>query len=136
MPTEYWSRPIDSQLREWWSVSGNWAYKPENLIAEPNDAPTTAHILWTTPIGDTMGGLIGGDRHGRPGYQNGDAYEGKFAGSVIISGVLYYNKYVSGAPTQTIVAIDLHTGEQNMGKNHTPSAVAESPQDKSFTGTV
>ena len=61
MPTEYWIRPIDSQLREWWSVSGSWAYKPENLITEANDAPTTAHILWNTPLGDTMGGLIGGD---------------------------------------------------------------------------
>lgn len=24
LPTEYWSRPIDSQLREWASVTGNW----------------------------------------------------------------------------------------------------------------
>ncbi len=120
MPTEYWSRPIDSQLREWWSVSGNWAFKPENLIVEGNDAPTTAHILWTTPLGDTMGGLIGGDNDiGTKGYQNGDAYEGKFAGSVIIGGVLYYNKYVSGAPTQTIVAIDLHTGEQKWANSYT-----------------
>jgi outer membrane protein assembly factor BamB len=120
MPTEYWTRPIDSQLREWWAVSGSWAYKPENLIAEGNDAPTTAHILWTTPLGDTMGGLIGGDSDfGEAGYQNGDAYEGKFAGSVIISGVLYYNKYVSGAPTQTIVAIDLHTGVQKWANSYT-----------------
>ncbi len=112
LPSEYWSRPIDSQLREWWSVAGQWAYKPENLIVEANAAPTTAHILWNTPLGDTSGGLIGGDDLRDHGYQNGDAYEGKFAGSVIINGVLYYNKYVSGAPTQTIVAIDLHTGQK------------------------
>jgi outer membrane protein assembly factor BamB len=116
MPTEYWSRPIDSQLREWWSVSGSWASKPENLIAEGNDAPTTAHILWANYGLDTMGGLIGGDNtEGIKGYQNGDAYEGKFAGSVIIGGVLYYNRYLSGfysaSPQQTIVALDLHTGE-------------------------
>jgi len=24
LPTEYWSRPIDPQLREWYSISGNW----------------------------------------------------------------------------------------------------------------
>ena len=24
LPSEYWSRPIDPQLREWYSVSGNW----------------------------------------------------------------------------------------------------------------
>ncbi len=119
MPTEYWSRPIDSQLREWWSVAGQWAFKPENLIVEANQAPTTAHILWSTPLGDTSGGLVGGDDIKDHGYQNGDAYEGKFAGSVIINGVLYYNKYVSGAPTQTIVAIDLHTGEQKWANSYT-----------------
>lgn len=126
MPTEYWTRPIDSQLREWWSVAGSWAYKPENLIAEANDAPTTAHILWTMPLGDTMGGLVGGSEEwGNTGYQNGDAYEGKFAGSVIISGILYYNKYYtpSGAasPQQAIVAIDLHTGQKLWEKSYTTS---------------
>jgi outer membrane protein assembly factor BamB len=118
LPSEYWTRPIDSQLREWWSVAGSWASKPDNLYAPYNDAPETAHILWTMPMGDTNGGLVGGDT-GDHGYQNGDAYEGKFAGSVIISGVLYYNRYVSGAPTQTIVAVDLHTGETLWENNYT-----------------
>ena len=27
LPTEYWSRPIDPQLREWYSISGNWVCK-------------------------------------------------------------------------------------------------------------
>jgi outer membrane protein assembly factor BamB len=113
LPAEYWSRPIDSQLREWWSIAGSWLQSPFNLYAPYNDAPESAHILWTMPIGDTMGGLIGGDSE--MGYQNGDAYEGKFASSVIISGVLYYNRYVSGRysfpPVQEVVAVDLHTGE-------------------------
>ncbi len=113
MPTEYWSRPIDPQLREWWSVSGSWVSAPLNLFAPYNDAPESAHILWTMPIGDTMGGLIGGDSE--VGYQNGDAYEGKWAGSVIISGVLYYNRYTtsfySTSPKQEVVAVDLHTGQ-------------------------
>jgi hypothetical protein len=30
---------------------------------------------------------------------------------IIISGVLYYNKYISGNPQQAIVAVDLHTGK-------------------------
>jgi outer membrane protein assembly factor BamB len=114
MPTEYWSRPIDSQLREWWSIAGSWVAAPANLYAPYNDAPETAHILWQMAIGDTDGGLVGGNT-GDKSYQNGDAYEGKFAGSVIISGVLYYNKYATSfygnSPQQTIVAVDLHTGE-------------------------
>ncbi len=113
MPTEYWTRPIDPQLREWWSVSGNWLAKPENLYAPYNDAPESAHVLWTMPIGDTMGGLIGGDSE--ISYQSGDAYEGKWSGSIIISGILYYNRYTtnfySTPPKQEVVAVDLHTGE-------------------------
>ncbi len=30
LPTEYWSRPIDPQLREWYSISGNWVTRPDN----------------------------------------------------------------------------------------------------------
>jgi hypothetical protein len=81
------------------------------------------------PIGDTMGGLSGGET-GITGFQNGDAYEGKFAGSVIVAGVLYYNRDgtftqagsvagtvagTDGSSTShqrnTIVAVDLHTGK-------------------------
>ncbi len=113
LPAEYWSRPIDPQLREWYSIAGSWVSAPDNLYAPYNDAPESAHILWTRPIGDTMGGLIGGDSE--VGYQNGDAYEGKWSGSVIISGKLYYNKYTtsfySTSPKQEVVAVDLHTGE-------------------------
>jgi outer membrane protein assembly factor BamB len=113
LPDEYWSRPIDSQLREWWSIAGSWVAAPDNLYAPYNHAPESAHILWTMPIGDAMGGLIGGDSE--MGYQNGDAYEGKWSGSVIISGVLYYNRYTtsfySTSPKQEVVAVDLHTGQ-------------------------
>jgi outer membrane protein assembly factor BamB len=110
-PGEYWYRPIDSQLREWWSIAGSWLVnKPQNLYAPYNNAPESSHILWTMPIGDTMGGVSGGDNYDIA-FQSGDAYEGKFAGSIIIAGVLYYNRYVANSPTQTIVAVDLHTGQ-------------------------
>ncbi len=46
----------------------------------------------------------------------GDAYEGRFANSVVINGVLYYNTAGNGLYAQTsipgIQAIDLHTGEK------------------------
>jgi len=111
LPEEYWTRPADSQLRMWNTIMGSWLMKPDNLYAPYNDGPESPHVLWSTPVGDMMGGVAGGEvwEHS---YEDGDAYEGKFSGSVIIGGVLYYNKYISGNPQQTIVAIDLHTGKQ------------------------
>ena len=93
LPTEYWSRPIDPQLREWYSVSGNWVTRPDNSLALYNDdAPETAHVLWANPI--TTGGLMGGLwGDGVPSSADaGDAYEGKFPGSVILNGILYYQR--------------------------------------------
>ncbi len=111
LPAEYWLRPIDSQLRSWWSIAGSWLTKPNSLLAPYNAGPESAHVLWSQPLGDMNGGLAGGDT-GEHGHETGDAYEGKFSGSVIIDGVLYYNRYISGNPQQTVVAMDLHTGKQ------------------------
>lgn len=79
LPTEYWSRPIDAQIREWYTIAGNWLYTPLNSYIENNqNAPESAHILWTKPIAN--GGLVGGVL-GEHGYEDGDAYEGKFQNS-------------------------------------------------------
>ncbi|MCW4055001.1 MAG: PQQ-binding-like beta-propeller repeat protein [Candidatus Bathyarchaeota archaeon] len=110
LPTEYWRRPIDAQLHEWSPISGNWMDEPTNLNPEYNDdAPETAHILWTKEM--LRGGLGGGmfDDHS---FECGDAYEGKFSSSTILAGVLYYNRYESRQTRQEVVAVDLHTGEE------------------------
>jgi hypothetical protein len=110
LPTEYWSRPIDAQHREWSTISANWVATPQNLVAPYNDdAPETSHILWANDM--QMGGLAGGAT-GDHAFECGDAYEGLFSSSVIIGGNLYYNHYKSGFPTQQVVAVDLHTGEE------------------------
>ncbi|HEX7482540.1 MAG TPA: PQQ-binding-like beta-propeller repeat protein, partial [Candidatus Bathyarchaeia archaeon] len=95
LPSEYWTRPINSQFREWYSVSGSsW------MIGEYNEAPTTPHILWARPL--TIGGLVGGDLGlvGSGGtsvsFENGDAYEGKWASSYILAGRLYYQDAPGG----------------------------------------
>ena len=111
LPSEYWTRPIDSQLREWFSLAGSWVRIPPNLYAPYNLGPESAHVLWAKPVGDTMGGVAGGDT-GEHGYGTGDAYEGKWGNSLIIGGVLYYNKFEGGQPNQQLVAIDLHTGKE------------------------
>ena len=121
LPTEYWTRPVDAQLWERSSITGNWVTTPTYLFAPYNDyAPETAHILWTKPM--EMGGLAGGDL-GSHSMQDGDAYKGKFSSSVIIGGILFYNRFSSGfqggMPQKGIVAIDLHTGEELWFRNNT-----------------
>jgi hypothetical protein len=120
LPTEYWTRPIDMQLREWAPIAGNYLTIPRNCYSVGNDdAPDTAHILWAKPL--TSGGLGGGALNAyqaseedviNVGYEHGDAYEGKWSGSLVMGGKLYYEKYASGDPYKETICVDLHTGEQ------------------------
>ena len=121
LPTEYWTRPITSQFREWSPIAGNWANPlPPNFLAPYNDAPETGHVLWAKPL--TTGGLVGGDL-GQHMYQTGDAYQGLWANSVIMNGILYYNRFQlgfqGGIAQQGIVAVDLRTGEELWFRNNT-----------------
>jgi outer membrane protein assembly factor BamB len=126
LPTEYWTRPIDMQLREWAPIAGSWLMEPRNFYAVGNDdAPDTAHILWAKPL--TSGGLGGGALNAYQateedvsdvGYEHGDAYEGKWGGgfggaaSIIMAGKLYYDKYAANDRYHETVCVDLHTGEE------------------------
>jgi len=125
LPEYYWSRPVDPQLRTWYTITGNWVNRPKNDVALYNDyAPETAHVLWSKPL--TTGGLTGGlwgSNQEPVSSETGDAYEGKWANSVIMNGILYYN--VAGSPmggateTNGIMAVDLHTGKELWYKNDT-----------------
>jgi WD40 repeat protein len=125
LPDFYWNRPINAQAREWASITGDWLwgaalnnYPYYNWRVSNNaEAPESGHILWAKSV--TNGGLAGGDI-GTEGYFPGDAYEGYFADSVIIGGVLYYNRFQSDGGTlvdQQVVAVNLKTGEELWVKN-------------------
>jgi len=124
LPSEYWTRPISSMNREWYSISGNWLglgagqfgstgiYNSNNGNFNPyTEAPNSPHVLWTKPMafGGQIGGEFGPDETSL--YATGTAYENKF-GSVIINGVLYYTAY-PGAMNNfgPLTAVDLRTGE-------------------------
>jgi outer membrane protein assembly factor BamB len=130
LPTEYWTRPIDNQLREWYVLAGSWLTTPVNLYVPYNDAPETPHILWTKVL--TSGGMVGGDLGlvgsgaTSVGFETGDAYEGKWTGSsgpdyftsssIIVAGKLYYQHSTSW-PTPTLYhCVDLRTGEELWAK--------------------
>jgi hypothetical protein len=125
LPTEYWNRPINAQFYEWAPLTGQWL-RPAGSYSMPpiekfhggnEDAPESAHILWTTPYAE--GGMTGGEQ-GEMGYEMGDAYVGKFLGTVVINGVMYYNEFQSTgaqAVEQNVHAINLKTGETLWVKN-------------------
>lgn len=130
LPTEYWSRPIDAQATDWYNIAGNWLVEPSNRFTEGNDnSPNSPHILFTTQL--ATGGLVGGGAgttNNPVSMDNGDAYEGLFAGvsarstgQVIINGKLYYNDYkfqaANTAVEQNVVCVDLHTGEKLWVRN-------------------
>jgi len=122
LPTEYWTRPIDAQLREWSTIAGSWLTVPENLFAPYNEGPESAHILWTKPL--TIGGLVGGELGGQS-FEIGDAYEGKWTGStssydwhstsIILAGRLYY-QHTTRDPPIVYHCVDLRTGEELWSK--------------------
>ncbi|MDH5771468.1 MAG: hypothetical protein OEZ25_09315, partial [Candidatus Bathyarchaeota archaeon] len=84
LPTDYWTEPVSSDHREWWSILGDYPwYGPasggpewealwDKLYPNTNkywsssykftpwiQGPNTAHIVWERQ--DAIGGLIGGD---------------------------------------------------------------------------
>ncbi|MCJ7561293.1 hypothetical protein MUO79_11880, partial [Candidatus Bathyarchaeota archaeon] len=94
LPTEYWTRPINAQHYTWNTISANWLNRPPNAFAANNDdAPESSHILWAKPL--STGGLAGGFL-GDHSAETGDAYEGKFVNTVVINGILYYNRFAQG----------------------------------------
>jgi outer membrane protein assembly factor BamB len=118
LPSEYWTRPIDAQLREWSNISGSWLTTPINFFTPYNEGPESAHILWAKQL--TIGGLVGGEEWGHS-FEIGDAYEGKWTGSsgpyswlssaIIVAGRLYYQETTRDNPVM-YHCVDLHTGEE------------------------
>ncbi|MGE5556154.1 MAG: PQQ-binding-like beta-propeller repeat protein [Methanocella sp.] len=127
LPTEYWTRPIDGQYREWSAIAGNWLgweNRYDATYVPGNDGPETGHILWSKEL---KSGGVTGEPVGEHAYEDGDAYEGYFANSVILGGKLYYNRYNANGGNridQEVVAVDLHTGEELWVRNWNNSRLA------------
>jgi hypothetical protein len=132
LPTEYWTRPINSVNTQWSTISGNWLGLAPNFDSNTGDysaggnynpyttAPTTSHILWSKPEG--FGGLLGGEfgSSDTSVYMTTNVYQSKFE-PIIINGILYYTIYPGSTPGYSFqggtssatgfTAVDLRTGQ-------------------------
>ena len=116
LPQDYWTRPIDAQLRSWVVVTGNWldpTSVPQPYVGGNAEAPESAHILWTKPL--TLGGIAGMEgvatEYPEFSFSHGDAYEGKWNSRIIIDGILIYTHRTSERPLY-YTALDVRTGEE------------------------
>ena len=123
LPTSYWTRPINMNNNGWNMISGNWfglndlgnagrGYNStSNYDPYMQDAPSTSHILWTTPL--APGGLIGGEYGNteNSNFYSTAQYECKFK-CAVMDGVLYYT-LTPGASSyyEGTTAVDLRTGQ-------------------------
>jgi hypothetical protein len=116
LPTEYWTRPIEGQNTDWWSIASHWLSGPDiidGVYQRFGSAPTSAHVMWAKPL--EMGGVVGGGNTGISGmtYYSGLSYETRNTGTIIMNGRLYYPLPRGNSGTGNGYAVvDLRTGEE------------------------
>jgi hypothetical protein len=127
LPTDYWTRPIYGENKEWWQVSDDWLMKGYDIMTRPfpgspafspyTSAPNSAHIMWTKPL--WFGGIVGGP-YGDKTYYMGLSYEQPYE-PIIINGRIIYAEH---GPTNSFQyygthCIDMYTGKEIWYKNGT-----------------
>jgi len=138
LPTDYWTRPISPENREWWSIAGS--YPATGIVGGGPDwpadtnkymsnydftpyvqAPNTAHIAWKR-LGD-VSGLIGGTL-GQISLTGGGG-----SPTIIYAGRCYQTltKIVDGVPTSVWQCYNLRTGEvywEQTGVTRVPNMIS------------
>jgi hypothetical protein len=131
LPTQYWTRPIESVNNLWSTLGGAWlglgttsfantgAYNATSNYNPFTTSPKTPHIIWTRPT--APGGQIGGEFGGtsQTQFYAPAQYEPKFA-PIIMNGILYYEIYPGASTNPTgWAAVNLKTGQTLWVKNTT-----------------
>ncbi len=127
LPTEYWTRPIEGQNTDWYTISSNWLGSGSPQIGTANVqldgvAPTSAHVMWTKPIQN--GGVAGGNDVGVNGnmFYTGATYNHRFPNPIIMTGILFYREpFGLSGQAGDVVAVDLRTGQEMWRRNDLPT---------------
>ncbi len=117
LPTDYWTRPIQPNNREWNTIAGNYPWNFANIVGVTGNAwhdnyygpfipaVNSPHIVWKR-VG-ALAGIIGGET-GQYSMQSNPGIP-----SVIYMGRAYQTRIetINGIPTNCAVCYDLRTGE-------------------------
>jgi len=113
LPTEYWTRPINTENQQWFTIGGNWLMAYYDGVNNPfnpyTSAPNSAHIMWTKEI--DFGGIVGGN-YTDTAFYSGESYENKWIPPVVMDGRLYYNKRLGSSSYLGMTCVDLETGKE------------------------
>jgi len=147
IPTDYWTRPINSENRGWASIAGNWLMLGYNSTYSMGFgdstsgfnpytvAPRSAHVMWTKEL--ALGGLVGGELDSF-GYYTGQSYDPYFAPPIILNGRIYYRMGKSGWLGQGyypgFVCVDLRSGEEYWRNEEGYIDLAQITKSSSFDG--
>jgi hypothetical protein len=146
LPTQYWTRPIQSGNGQWYTISGNWLglgahpfantgrYDASNSYNAYSEAPLAPHIIWTKPV--AFGGLTGGEFGGSDtsNFYSTSQYEPKWA-PIIMNGIMYYTDYpVSSTNPTGWSAVNLKTGE-TIWTNNADNLGGGNPEQTALTSS-
>ena len=124
LPAEYWTRPIEGQNLDWYSISSHWLREAYfgtyatpggrlNLWQTDGVGPESGHIVWKMPV--EFGGVVGGTYLPANGstYYSGGSYEGRLGDAMIMQGRLYFTMPLGhSGGSGGYICVDLRTGEQ------------------------
>ena len=113
LPNDYWTRPIYSSNREWYTLTGNWLagaaiqlYPNTNFAYGP--APESSHILWSRPY--YAGGIMD-SRYGNIGYETMH-YQGiSISSMIILDGKVIVSDRNTAHGNNGWWVIDLYSGQ-------------------------
>jgi outer membrane protein assembly factor BamB len=141
LPTEYWTRPIEGQNTNWYTISSNWLNGPYirtgttvtggagfGRFQPDGSAPNSAHVMWTKSI--TYGGVVGGNDTAVSGetYYMGGSYNVRFSSAIVMQGTIFYQEpYGNSGGGGDLVAVDLQTGQELWRVNASATGVSLVP---------
>ena len=118
LPDDYWTRPLNSANRDWYTLAGNWLGGAATNSPVGSSGYTTSfsngkgtetpHILWTQQY--ATGGLMD-ENYGAIGYQTAH-YQGISFSGVVLNGKLHYTPRYTAHWAKGWASLDLYTGEQ------------------------